>query len=112
MCGTNETGKTYSTMYTYLTFLHTFSRPGVTANNNDYYNQTAPLAGRGLDTEANTTILSRGTHNRSENSTQLGPVRPGNRPLYETVGLGGSIGEHVEMQPSPAYQATSMPEYI
>ena len=107
MCGTNETGKTYSTMY--LTCLHTFSRPGVTANNNDYYNQTGPLAGCRLDTEANTTIRSQ---DRSGNSTQLGPVRPGNRPLYEPVSLGGSIGEHVETQPSPAYQATPMPDYI
>ena len=95
-------------MCTYLTCLHTFSPPGVTANTNDY-NQTAPLAGRGLDTEANTTILSR---DRSGNSAELGPVRPDNRPLYEPVGLGGSIGEHVEMQPSPAYQAASMPDYI
>ena len=81
----------------------------MTANNNDYYNQTAPPTGHGLDTETNTTILS---HDRSGNSAELGPVQPGNSPLYEPVGLGGSIGEHVEMQPSPAYQATPMPVYI
>ena len=100
---------TYSTMYTYLTCLHTFSRPGVTANNNDYYNQIAPPRGHGLDTEANTTILNQDS---SGNTAELGPVRPDNRTLYEPVHLGGSIGEHVEMQPSPAYQATSMPDYI
>ena len=33
-------------------------------------------------------------------------------PLYESVDLGGTTGESVEMQPSPAYQETSMPEYL
>ena len=49
-------------------------------------------------------------HNRSGNTAELDPVRPGNRPLYERVGLDVSIDEHVEMQPSPAYQ--EMPEYL
>jgi len=44
------------------------------------------------------------SHNRSENTAELGPVRPDNRPLHEPVGLGGSTDEHVEMQPSAAYQ--------
>ena len=57
-----------------MTYLHTFSRPGVTANNNDYYNQTAPLAGRGLDTEANTTtsvLVWPNTTNGSTNGKHL-----------------------------------------
>lgn len=29
-------------------------------------------------------------------------------PLYESVGLGGSTSESVEMQPSPAYQEASI----
>ena len=49
-------------------------------------------------------------HNRSRNTAELGPVWPDNRPLYERVGLDGSTDEHVEMQPSPAYQ--EMPEYL
>ena len=51
-------------------------------------------------------------HDRSGNTAELDPVRPDNRPLYESLGLGGSIGEHVEVQQSPAYQATSMPDFI
>ena len=50
-------------------------------------------------------------HNRSGNTAELDPVRPDNRPLYESLGLGGSIGEHVAVQQSPAHQATSMPDY-
>ena len=81
----------------------------MTANNDDYYNQTALATGLGLDTEINATILS---HDRSGNTAELDPVRPDNRPLYESPGLGGSIGEHVEVQQSPAYQAMSMPDYL
>ena len=50
------------------------------------------------------------SHDRSGNSAELDSVSPDNRPLYEPVGLGGSTGEHVEMQPSPAYQEISKPE--
>ena len=39
-------------------------------------------------------------------TTERGPERSDNMSLYESVGNGGSINEHVEMQPSPAYQAT------
>ena len=81
----------------------------VTTNNDDYYNQTALPAGVGLDTEVNTTILR---HGRSGNTAELDPIRPDNRPLYESLILGGSIGEHVEVQQSPAYQAMSMPDYL
>ena len=52
------------------------------------------------------------SHDKSENTTELDPVRPDSPPSYEPVGLGGSIDEHVEMQPSPAYQEISMPEYM
>ena len=52
------------------------------------------------------------SHDRSGKTAERGPERSDNRPLYESVGLGGSTGEHVEMQPSPAYQATSKPEYL
>ena len=77
----------------------------MTANNEDYYNQTAPPStGLGLDTEVNATIQS---HDRSGNTAALDPVRPDNTP-----GLGDSIGEHVEVQQSPAYQAMSMPDYL
>ena len=82
----------------------------MTANNEDYYNQTAPPStGLGLDTQVNATILS---HDRSGNTAELDPVRPDNRPLYESLVIGGSIGEHVEVQQSPAYQAMSMPDYL
>ena len=81
----------------------------MTANNEDYYNQTALATGLGLDTEVNATILS---HDRSGNTAALDPVMPDNRPLYEYIGLGDSIGEHVEVQQSPAYQAMSMPDYL
>ena len=64
----------------------------MTANNNDYYNQTAPLPGHGLDTETNTTILSRGTHNRSENSTQLGPHPATQNALSKVMLLTGAVG--------------------
>ena len=49
------------------------------------------------------------SHDRNGNTAELDPVRPDNRPLYESLGLGDSIGEHVAVQQSPAYQATSMP---
>ena len=52
------------------------------------------------------------SHDRSGNTAELGTVRPDNRPLYESVDLGDSTEEHVEMQPSPAYQEISMPEYL
>ena len=81
----------------------------MTANNDDYCNQTALPTGLGLDTEVNTTIQR---HDRSGNTAELDPVRPDNMPLYESFGLGGSIGEHIEVQQSPAYQAMSMPDYL
>ena len=93
----------YVYILTHLLFL------GVNANNDDYYNQTAPPTGFGQDTEVNTTILR---HGRSRNTAKLDPVRPDNMPLYESVGRGGFINEHVEMQPSPAYQATSKAEFL
>ena len=49
---------------------------------------------------------------RSGNTAELDPVRPDNRPLNESLGLGDSIGEHVAVQQSPAYQAASMPDYM
>ena len=52
------------------------------------------------------------SHDRSGNTAELDPVGPDNRPLYESLGLSGSIGEHVEMQPSPAYQEISKLEYM
>ena len=52
------------------------------------------------------------SHDRSGNTAELDPVRPDSRPLYESLGFGGSIGEHVEMQPSPAYQEISKPKYM
>ena len=52
------------------------------------------------------------SHDRSGNAAELDPVRSDSRPSYESVGLGGSIDEHVEMQPSPAYQEISKPEYM
>ncbi len=52
------------------------------------------------------------SHNRSGNTAELDPVRSGNRPLYESPGLYGSTDEHVEMQPSPAYQEISEAEYL
>ena len=33
-----------------------------------------------------------------------------NKHLHDPAGLGASTGEDVELQPSPAYQATYMPE--
>ena len=54
------------------------------------------------------------SHDRSGNTAELDSVRPDSQPSYEPVGLDGSIDEHmhVEMQPSPAYQEISMPEYM
>ena len=53
------------------------------------------------------------SHDRSGNTAELDPVRPDNRPLYESLFIGGSpLGEHVEVQQSPAYQATSIPDYM
>ena len=52
------------------------------------------------------------SHDRSGNTAELDPVRPDKRPLYESVGPGGFINEQVEMQPSPAYQEISKPEYM
>ena len=52
------------------------------------------------------------SQDRSKNTAELDSVRPDSRPSYEPVGLDGSIDEHVEMQPSPAYQEISMPEYL
>ena len=49
---------------------------------------------------------------RSGNTTEPVQVISDNMPLYETVGRGGFINEHVEMQPSPAYQATSKAEFF
>ena len=52
------------------------------------------------------------SQDKSGNTAELGPVRNDNSPLYDPVGLGGSAGESVELQPSPAYQTSSMPEYL
>ena len=52
------------------------------------------------------------SQDRSGNAAELDPVRSDSRPLYEPVGLGGSTDEHVEIQPSPAYQEISKPEYM
>ena len=49
---------------------------------------------------------------RSGSTAERAPERPDNMPLYESVGCGGFINEHVEMQPSPAYQATSKAEFL
>ena len=49
---------------------------------------------------------------KSGNTARLGLVRNDNSPPYDPVGLGGSAGESVELQPSPAYQAWSEPEYL
>ena len=81
----------------------------MTPNNDDYYNQTALPTGFGLDTQVNTTILS---HDRSGNTAEPNPVRPDNEPIYESLSLAGSIGEHVEVQQSPAYEEMSMPDYL
>ena len=54
-------------------------------------------------------ILSK---DRSEKTAERGPERSDNMPLYESVGRGGFINEHVEMQPSPAYQATPKAEFF
>ena len=48
----------------------------------------------------------------SGNTAQLGPGRTDNSSLYDPVGLGDSAGESVEMQPSPAYQAMSVPDHL
>ena len=47
-------------------------------------------------------------------SAELGPARADNsRDVYEPVGPGGSTGgEFVEVQPSPAYQAVTEPDYL
>ena len=68
----------------------------MTANNNDYYyNQTAPLAGRGLDTEANTTtsaLVWPNTANGSTNGKHL-PTDEATYcvPLPSKVVWGGEI---------------------
>ena len=51
-------------------------------------------------------------HDRRGNTAELDPVRSDSRPSYEPVGLSGSTDEQVEMQPSPAYQEISKPEYM
>ena len=53
------------------------------------------------------------SHDRAGNAAELDPVRPDSRPSYvPVVGLDGSTDEHVEMQPSPAYQEISKQEYL
>ena len=49
---------------------------------------------------------------RSGKTAETGPERSDNIPLYESAGHGGFINEHVEMQPSPAYQATPKAEFF
>ena len=50
---------------------------------------------------------------RNGNSAELGPARADNRAVYEPAGLDGSTGnELVKVQPSPAYQAVSEPDYL
>ena len=53
---------------------------------------------------------SKSSQNGSGNSSE--PIGPGNKEdvTNETVGLGDTTGEFVELQPSPAYQA--VPEYL
>ena len=53
---------------------------------------------------------SKSSQNRSGNTSE--PIGPGKKEdvTYETVGLGDTTGEFVELQPSPAYQA--VPEYL
>ena len=46
------------------------------------------------------------SQNRSGKTAERGQERSDDMPLYESVGHGGFINVHVEMQPSPAYQAT------
>ena len=48
------------------------------------------------------------SQDKSGNTAKLGLVRNDNSPLYDPVGLGGSV----ELHPSPAYQAWSEPEYL
>ena len=48
----------------------------------------------------------------SGKTTERGPERSDNMPLYESVGRGGFINGHVEMQPSPAYQATPKADFF
>ena len=43
-------------------------------------------------------------------TTERSPDRSDSMSLYESVGHGGFINEHVEMQPSPAYQMISKAE--
>ena len=53
---------------------------------------------------------SKSSQNRSGNTSEpIGPVKKED-VTYETVGLGDTTGEFVELQPSPAYQA--VPEYL
>ena len=53
------------------------------------------------------------SQDRKGNLAELGPARADNRAVYEPVGLGGSTGDElVEVQPSPAYQAVSEPDYL
>ena len=47
---------------------------------------------------------------RSGNTAELFDTVKNDDATYETAGLGDPNGENMEMQPSPAYQAT--PEYL
>ena len=52
------------------------------------------------------------SQDRSGNTAQLGPARTDNSPPNDPVGLGDSTEEPVELQPSPAYQAMSVPDHL
>ena len=52
------------------------------------------------------------SQDRSGNTAQLGPGRTDNSSLYDPVGFGDSAGESVELHPSPAYQAMSVPDHL
>ena len=52
------------------------------------------------------------SQDKSGNTAELGLVRNDNSPPNDPVGLGGSAGESVELQPSPAYQAWSGPDHL
>ena len=53
---------------------------------------------------------SKSSQDRNGNSSEpIGPVKKEDA-TYEPVGPGGTTGEFVEMQPSPAYQA--VPDYL
>ena len=45
-------------------------------------------------------------------SAERGPARPDNGAVYEPGPGSGSLGELVEVQPSPAYEAISEPDYL